>query len=106
MSSPSPFQAIISAQSLISQHPYSITSRLRLAKAYQNHDHPDLAVGEAYIALLLVDECLGDAGGEFEEEAWGAAVRDFSSGSGDDGIGEGDGEGLRERVGGEVRVGM
>ena len=64
---------IQSLQDTIEASPYSIPARLALAKAYQAHQYPDLAAGEAYLALLLVDECLG-ATGEFEAEALEAAL--------------------------------
>jgi hypothetical protein len=58
-------------------HPYSIVLRLRLAKAYKDLGYPDLAVGDAYKALLLADE-LGEEG-EFQEETLSAALVDFRS---------------------------
>jgi glycine betaine/choline ABC-type transport system substrate-binding protein len=60
----------------IVDNPYSVAARLDLAKAYQAQSYPDLAAGEAYIALLLVDECLGKTG-EYEDEACEAAAKDF-----------------------------
>jgi hypothetical protein len=63
-------------QANVASSPYSIPARFALAKAYQASEYPDLAVGEAYLALLLVDECLG-ASGEFEDEAVEAAVADY-----------------------------
>jgi len=60
----------------ITDQPYSIRHRLRLAQALHDNGYPDLAAGEAYIALLLVDECLGVTG-EFEEEAFETTLEDF-----------------------------
>jgi hypothetical protein len=76
MSNACSFQGIATLQESIVERPYSITARLNLARAYQAHGYPDLTVGEAYIALLLVDECLGDPR-EFEDEAYEAALGDF-----------------------------
>lgn len=64
-------------QSDVDENPYSIAARLKLSKTYQDYGYADLAVGEAYIALLLVDECLGESG-EFEDEACEAAVGDYA----------------------------
>jgi hypothetical protein len=55
--------------------PYSITHRLALANAYRSLGYPDLASGDAYKALLLVDECSEQ--GEFHEEALEAATKDY-----------------------------
>lgn len=95
----------------VSSKPYSISSRLDLAKAYREHEYPDLAVGEAYIALLLVDECVGESG-EFEDEAVEAAIADFGPGLGfaGDSDPEVENEYIRKRVievvGVDVRNGM
>jgi hypothetical protein len=56
---------------------YSIVLRLKLAIAYRNLGYPDLAVGEAYKALLLTDEVAEE--GEFHHEALSAAKSDISS---------------------------
>jgi hypothetical protein len=64
-------------QDFLPTHPYSIVLRLRLAKAYKDLGYPDLAVGDAYKALLLADELCEE--GEFHEEALSAAKVDFAS---------------------------
>lgn len=64
-------------QGCLETQPYSIILRLKLATAYKNLGYPDLAVGDAYKALLLVDEVSEE--GEFHEEALNAAEEDFSS---------------------------
>lgn len=61
-------------------NPYSITHRLALANAYRSLGYPDLAAGDAYKALLLVDECAEE--GEFHEEALEAATKDFQEQNG------------------------
>lgn len=48
--------------------------RLNLAKAYRSLGYPDLAIGDAYKALLLVDEVAEE--GEYHEEALEAANAD------------------------------
>jgi hypothetical protein len=57
--------------------PYSISHRLRLAKAYKKLGYPDLAAGDAYKALILVDEIVEE--GEYYDEALEAARADFVS---------------------------
>lgn len=64
-------------QALISDHPYSIASRIGLASAYQSLGYPDLAAGESYKALLLTDE-LADQG-EYYDETLQAAQADVAS---------------------------
>lgn len=51
--------------------------RINLAKAYKSLGYPDLAVGDAYKALLLVDEVAEE--GEYHEEALEAANADYLS---------------------------
>lgn len=51
--------------------------RLNLAQAYKALGYPDLAAGDAYKALLLVDEVVQE--GEYHEEAREAANVDFLS---------------------------
>jgi hypothetical protein len=46
-----------------------------LAEAYRLLGYPDLAAGDAYKALLLIDEVAED--GEYHEEALEAAKDDF-----------------------------
>ncbi|KAJ9643550.1 hypothetical protein H2199_004229 [Coniosporium tulheliwenetii] len=58
------------------EKPYSISSRLALADAYANLGYPDLCAGEAYKALLLVDE-LSDGSGEYHELTVEAAEADI-----------------------------
>jgi hypothetical protein len=67
-------------QSGINEKPYSIPPRLELASAYLAAGYPDLAVGEEYIALLIVDECEG-LSGEFEDQALEAATEDYLDGN-------------------------
>ncbi|KAI4690792.1 uncharacterized protein J4E88_002265 [Alternaria novae-zelandiae] len=70
-------EAIVSAQQATVEEPYSISSRLRLSKAYQALGYPDLAAGDAYKALILVDEVLDE--GEYHDEALEAARTDVIS---------------------------
>lgn len=51
--------------------------RINLAKAYRSLGYPDLAIGDAYKALLLVDEVVEE--GEYHEEALEAANTDYLS---------------------------
>ncbi|KAJ4357477.1 uncharacterized protein N0V89_002053 [Didymosphaeria variabile] len=62
------------------EKPYSIHHRLSLANAYRSLGYPDLAAGDAYKALLLVDECVET--GEFHDEALEAATSDYQEQSG------------------------
>jgi hypothetical protein len=62
------------------EQPYSIVHRLELAKAYQILGYPDLAAGDAYKALMLVDEVREE--GEYHEAAIEAAVADFTAKTG------------------------
>lgn len=102
---------IVGLQNGVSLRPYSISARLDLARAYKENEYPDLAAGEAYIALLLVDESLGHSG-EFEDEAVEAAIADFGPGLGFAGDSDPDAENeyIRKRVvevvGNDVRNGM
>lgn len=41
--------------SFLPEHPYNIDLYLRIAKAYVEVGYPDLAIGSAYKALLLID---------------------------------------------------
>ncbi|KAH7052246.1 hypothetical protein B0J12DRAFT_68283 [Macrophomina phaseolina] len=52
----------------IVERPYNISLRLEVAELYRALAFPDLAAGEAYRALLLVDEVL-DESGEYHEQA-------------------------------------
>jgi hypothetical protein len=40
----------------VQKNPYSGSKRLKLAEGYLSNGYPDLAAGEAYMALLLYDE--------------------------------------------------
>ncbi|KAF9698719.1 hypothetical protein EKO04_003246 [Ascochyta lentis] len=68
---------LIALQQQTPRQPYSITHRLKLAKAYRSLGYPDLAVGDAYKALLLVDEVAEE--GEYHNEALDAANADYLS---------------------------
>jgi hypothetical protein len=57
------------------ERPYSIPHRLGLAKAYRKLGYPDLAAGDAYKALLLIDEVAEE--GEYHDEAIEAANADY-----------------------------
>lgn len=46
-----------------------------MAKAYRSLGYPDLAIGDAYKALLLVDEVAEE--GEYHDEALEAANADY-----------------------------
>ena len=59
----------------LSDEPYSAILRLKLAKCYEKAGYPDLAAGEAYMALLLADE-IRDNSGEYHEDAVEAALED------------------------------
>jgi hypothetical protein len=62
-----------------SDQPYSIIHRLKLAKAYRDLGYPDLAAGDAYKALILIDEVREE--GEYHAEAVEAAVNDLKASS-------------------------
>ncbi|KAF2275993.1 uncharacterized protein EI97DRAFT_419745 [Westerdykella ornata] len=64
-------------QESVINRPYSIVQRLRLALAYRSLGYPDLALGDAYKALLLADEVADE--GEFHEQALRAAKEDITS---------------------------
>lgn len=70
---------LINLQKLTFERPYSIVHRLVIADAYKNLGYPDLAAGDAYKALLLVDEVSEET--EYHEEALEAAREDFMSNS-------------------------
>jgi len=48
--------------SAVLQSPYSIPTRLTLTNHYIDLGYPDLAAGEAYLALLLIDEYEDESG--------------------------------------------
>jgi hypothetical protein len=58
--------------------PYSVVHRLKLAKAYRDLGYPDLGAGDAYKALILIDE-VKDEGFEYHEEAVAAALTDLEA---------------------------
>jgi hypothetical protein len=64
-------------QVAVLERPYSIKSRLSLSREYARLGYPDLSAGEAYMALLLIDEVRDDSG-EYHEEALEAAKEDIS----------------------------
>ena len=68
---------LLELQNCTPERPYSISHRLALAKAYENLGYPDLAAGDAYKALLLVDEIAEE--GEYYDEALEAAVSDYQA---------------------------
>lgn len=68
---------LIALQRQTPEQPYSIVHRLDLAKAYKSLGYPDLAIGDAYKALLLVDEVVEE--GEYHDEALEAANADYLS---------------------------
>jgi len=68
---------LVALQETTVEEPYSISCRLRLAKAYQVLGYPDLAAGDAYKALMLVDEVVQE--GEYHDEALQAAWADVIS---------------------------
>lgn len=68
-------QELIALRQHTPEQPYSIVHRLKLARAYRGLGYPDLAVGDAYKALLLVDEVREES--EYYDEALEAAEADF-----------------------------
>jgi hypothetical protein len=68
---------LITLQRATSERPYSIAHRLEIAEAYECLGYPDLAAGDAYKALLLIDEVAEE--GEYHEEATAAAIGDCNS---------------------------
>ncbi|KAF2022131.1 hypothetical protein BU24DRAFT_363183 [Aaosphaeria arxii CBS 175.79] len=70
-------EEIVRHQTDLADRPYSVVLRIQLAGAYKAAGYPDLAAGEAYKALLLIDEVVQD--GEFHEEAISAAISDATS---------------------------
>lgn len=67
-------------QATVLERPYSIETRLSLAREYAVLGYPDLSAGEAYMALLLIDEVRDDSG-EYHEEAFEAAQEDLRADS-------------------------
>lgn len=70
-------QKLIALQQQTPEQPYSILHRLALATAYKSLGYPDLAAGDAYKALLLVDEVIEET--EYHDEAMEAAEIDYLS---------------------------
>ena len=68
---------LVALQKTTPDEPYNILHRLKLAKAYKQLGYPDLAAGDAYKALILVDEIVDE--GEYYDEALEAARTDFVS---------------------------
>jgi hypothetical protein len=68
--------SITALQAAVLERPYSIENRLALAREYALLGYPDLSAGEAYMALLLIDEVRDDSG-EYHEEAFEAAQEDI-----------------------------
>lgn len=64
-------------QKRLATQPYSVVLRLKLAKSYKYLGYPDLAVGDAYKALLLIDEVVEEL--EYHEMALDAAKADIAS---------------------------
>jgi hypothetical protein len=64
-------------QNSLSTQPYSVIARLKLAHSYKFLGYPDLAVGDAYKALLLIDEVVEEL--EYHEVALDAAKADITS---------------------------
>ena len=54
--------------------PYRVDHRLDLALAYRQCQYPDLAAGEAYLALLLIDEAEDESSDYYEQTI--AATKD------------------------------
>lgn len=68
-------EKVVALQGATYEQPYSILHRLRLAAAYRELGYPDLAAGDAYKALILVDELVEE--GEYHDEALEAARADL-----------------------------
>lgn len=68
-------EKLVALQHATPEQPYSIAHRLNLARAYKNLGYPDLAAGDAYKALILVDELVEE--GEYHDEALEAARTDL-----------------------------
>jgi hypothetical protein len=66
----------VSIISSIKESPYSIDRRLTAARQYASLGYPDLAAGEAYMALLLIDE-IREEYGEYHEEVVATAAIDL-----------------------------
>lgn len=62
------------------EKPYSIKHRLALANKYKVLGYPDLAAGDAYKALLLVDEVAEE--GEYYDQVLEATIGDYQAQTG------------------------
>ena len=60
----------------VETNPYSTIRRLALGRYYMHTGYPDLAAGEAYLCLLLLDE-IEDESAEWHEQAVHAATMDI-----------------------------
>ncbi|RMZ72250.1 Wd tetratricopeptide repeat domain-containing [Pyrenophora seminiperda CCB06] len=69
---------LVGLQETTLDQPYSISHRLKLAEAYKDLGYPDLAAGDAYKALILIDEVVQE--GEYHDDALEAARSDMLSG--------------------------
>ena len=72
-------ERILSHHEEVKAHPYSIVARLDLGHAYLDLGYADLAAGEFYLVILLLDE-LTDESGEYHAEAvegWVAGDREL-----------------------------
>lgn len=69
---------VVDVHELLQDEPYSLILRLRLAQCYYALGYPDLAAGEAYKLLLLVDE-VADQSGEYHGGALDAIKEYISS---------------------------
>jgi len=74
---PKTMASVFPLQTAVLEKPYSIETRLSLAREYAILGYPDLSAGEAYMALLLIDE-VRDESGEYHEEALSAAWQDMT----------------------------
>ncbi|KAI4185047.1 MAG: hypothetical protein L6R41_004364 [Letrouitia leprolyta] len=60
----------------LSEHPYSSATYTKRAECHEQLGYPDLAVGDVYRALLLIDE-MSDESGEYHKETLEAFRTDF-----------------------------
>ncbi|KAL9023270.1 MAG: hypothetical protein Q9196_007305, partial [Gyalolechia fulgens] len=67
----------------LSEHPYSFVTYSERAQCHEELGYPDLAIGDAYRMLLLIDE-ISDVSGEYHEEASDALREDFGDGDSTD----------------------
>jgi len=63
----------------VEANPYSTVRRLTLGQYYIHAGYPDLAAGEAYLSLLLLDE-IDNESAEWHEQAVHAATMDLKTG--------------------------